>query len=102
MSEKLLVTAPKNYYKDLPIQPGFMFLDTLLKAPRANITELKVNIPECLYSSDKLYFIKTRENGMVTCNTEINQYKFMKMIEAFKENSDALIDRVAVVLRVPY
>ena len=44
MQEKITVDAPKNYYNEAPFKPGFMFLDCLLKAPRAKIC--------LLYTSD--------------------------------------------------
>lgn len=64
-SKKLQVAATRNYYKNLPIKPGFLFLDSLLKAPRVHISTLEINIPDSLYSTDKLYHLATNAQGRV-------------------------------------
>ena len=87
----------------MPIKPGFLFFDSILKAPRSNYRKLSINIPETLYYSDKLYYLYTQD-GYLNCTTEINGYKFMKIIEKNRVyNSDesiSIFDKIAAILRL--
>ena len=98
---KLLVPGADDYYRKLPIQPGFWFIESLLKAPRAHIHNLEVNIPESLYMTDKLYFVKTGPTGKVTVTTDIHPYSFMQIVEGFRKPELSLMHRAAAVVRFP-
>lgn len=100
--EKISVIVQNNYYADIPIKPGFFFFDCLLKAPRNDYRNLGINIPNTLFYSDKLYYISTK-NGFLSCTTDINGYKFMKIVEEFRvyPKNDVIltIDKIAGILR---
>ena len=61
-----------------------------------------INIPESLYYSDKLYYLYT-DNCYLKCSTEINGYKFMKIIEKNRVISNdediSIFDKIAAILR---
>jgi hypothetical protein len=98
--EKILVPCDKQYYEKIPVKPGFMFLECLIKAPRGDINDLSINIPETIYSTDKMYYLSTLENGKVSCNTDIYGYKFVKIIEKYRNSDENTVyDKIAVVLR---
>ena len=102
IKEKISVNIKNSYYENLPVKPGFLFIDSILKASRSDFRKLSINIPETLYYSDKLYFLYT-ENGFLNCTTEINGYKFMKIVEKYRKNTSeenvTMIDKIAAILR---
>lgn len=102
--DKLNVPGPQQYYESLPIKPGLFFLDSLIKAPRAQISSLELNIPESLYRTDKQYYICTLDSGKLHVTTEMNSYKFLRLLEAHRKSPNEfelpLIDRAAAVMRV--
>ena len=102
--EKLLeaITIPCdwNYYEKLPIKPGFLFFDCLIKVPRGNISDLELNFPESIYYSDKIYYLHTLDNGKIECGNQIFGYKFMKIVEEFRNFEEKNIyDKIAAIMR---
>lgn len=98
--EKISIPPDNGYYDKLPIKPGFLFLDSLIRVPRGDITELHINIPETLYYTDKVYFLNTLPNGKVGCSIDVFGYKFMKIIEAFRNPEDnSVYDKIAGIMR---
>lgn len=100
IKEKISVIVNSKYYDDLPIKPGFLFIESILKSPRSNYRKLAINIPESLYYTDKLYYVHT-ENGYLSCTNEINGYMFFKIVEKYKPKDEptSTIDKVAAILR---
>ncbi|CAG9327889.1 unnamed protein product [Blepharisma stoltei] len=101
LKEKVSITSVKGQYNKIPIKPGFSFFDCLIKAPKADITELNQNIPESLYYTDRLYFLFTNPNGKVQCTTDIINYKFMQIVEKYRKDSEDLdiFDHIAAIMR---
>ena len=101
IQEKIQVSAPKKYYDNLPIKPGFLFFECLLRAPRGDIKELELNIPETLYYTDKHYYLYTMPNGRLNYSMEVHCFEFMRIIEKLrKDSSDThAFNRVAAVMR---
>jgi hypothetical protein len=96
--------ATEDYYDRLPIQPGFLFLDSLMNAPGANINELQINLPESYYNTQDAYFLYTDQAGFVNCSQQVNIYEFYKTIGTVaKQNrevdSDSGTDTAVVVIR---
>jgi hypothetical protein len=104
IKDKVTVSEPeRGYYDRMPIKPGFLFLDCLLKAPREYISNLSINIPETLYYSDKMYYIYTDPLGRCNCSTDIYFFKFLKTIESYRVSPESkdftLSDLVPAILR---
>lgn len=100
IKEKLQVITQNNYYKTIPLQPGFLFLDTLLKAPRAHVHTLKINIPDSLYSTDKQYYIRTAESGKLIVTTDISSYSFLQKLEEYRTHHGDIYGEIASILRM--
>lgn len=98
---QLIVMPPsKNYYKTLPVKPGFLFFDCLMKAPRVHINNLHINIPETIYYTDKIYYLSTDPQGKLSCTTSINCFRFKNIIYRYKLAHELQVyDRIAAVMR---
>ncbi|OMJ88194.1 hypothetical protein SteCoe_9928 [Stentor coeruleus] len=100
MLEKITVPCDKVYYEKIPVKPGFLFYDSLIKTPRGNLKELKINIPESIYYTDKIYFLHTLENGEVEVTNNIFGYKFMKIVEKNRSQEEkSIYDKIAAIMR---
>lgn len=90
----------KDYYKGINIKPGFSFLECLMKAPKASIETLEINIPETLYYSDKIYYLHTNSAGRVNCSTNINNYMFKNKIFKYRHSEENnIFDSISIILR---
>ncbi|CAG9311247.1 unnamed protein product [Blepharisma stoltei] len=90
----------KNYYKNLPVKPGFFFIESLMKAPRVHINTLSINIPETLYYTDKVYYLSTDSNGKLSCTTEINCFRYKNIIFNYRNpKEESAYDKIAVIMR---
>lgn len=94
----------EDYYDRLPIKPGFLFIDGLMNAPGANITELQMNLPESYYHTNDTYFLYTDQNGYINCSQQVNIYEFYKTVEAVSKeykaaNSHNFMETAVVVIR---
>ena len=88
-----------EYYANLPIKPGFFFLKSLVHTPKAHLKTLRINIPETLYHSGHLWYIKT-ENGVVTCDDSVGCIDFLKLREREKCSTPKhAFDHIAAILR---
>lgn len=103
--EKIKYSPGKeDYYDPLPIKPGFLFLDSLMNAPGADIHELQINLPESYYHTHDTYFLYTDHNGFINCSQQLNIYEFYKTVEcAAKQYKAAIsknsIDPAVIVIR---
>ena len=100
MIEKLTIPWDKQYYDRISINPGFLFFDCLIKAPRGDISQLEINIPESLYYTDKMYLLHTLPNNKIECSTNIFCYKFMKIVESFRNYDEkSIYNKIGGILR---
>ncbi|MEE4248176.1 MAG: hypothetical protein V2I33_22530 [Kangiellaceae bacterium] len=90
------ITYPEectDYYKNSPIQPGFMFFNHILTSTRVPCSSLTVRIPEGIFVLYKVLYVSF-SNG-VRASTEFTPLEFYSRVE--KE-----VDlHCAVYLRIP-
>ncbi|CAG9321748.1 unnamed protein product [Blepharisma stoltei] len=103
IKEQLNLDPPsKDYYKSLNIKPGFLFFSCLMRAPKASINTLSINIPEMLYYTDKIYYLYTNSAGKVQCTTNVNCYLFQNAVSKHKPaEEEAVTDTIAIIIRMP-
>ena len=100
MLEKITVLQDSAYYSQTPIKPGFMFLDSLIRVPRGDISNLEINIPETLYYTDKIFYLHTQKTGHVGCRNDVFGYTFMKTIESYRNHEEKCVyDKIAGIMR---
>ena len=98
---KLSSNLPDSrYYAPLPIKPGFFFLQSLVQVPKGQLKSLRVNIPETLYHCGSLWYIKTSESGVITCDDSVSCVDFLKMRESEKCSTPRnAFDYIAAIMR---
>ena len=90
----------RGYYSQLPIKPGFFFLQSLMHAPKGQLKSLRVNIPETLYHCGHLWYIKTNDSGEITCDDSVSCVDFLKLRESDKcQVPQNAFDYIAAILR---
>lgn len=96
-----MLEPEKGYYRNSPIKPGFLFFDSLLRAPRVSIENLEVNIPDMMYYSDAFYYIKNKENGRLTVRSDFSLLQFMKSLRTVSREEEEAhpFERIPVVVR---
>ena len=89
----------EDYYDSLPIKPGFLFFSSLLKAPRAPPSTLKINIPDTILFDGKLFFLQTSPTGFLTVTDEVDFFSFLKKAEEQRSSLTGPLSCAAAIVR---
>ena len=78
-------------YSNSPIQPGFLFFESLFSNPRVPVKNLELNIPEMLYVLNSRTAWAYTQAGKLRVDYGFSRYEVYKRFEGFKKEDSEVI-----------